>query len=64
MDEATLTLLKMIEGKATHVKDLSKQLTCYYTVTRDLLEQIYSNIVSSQTSSVGGSFDSYETELD
>ena len=46
MGETTLTILKVIEDKDIAIKQLSKQLTGYYTVTRVLLEQTNSNLVS------------------
>ena len=52
MDQTTLKLLKVIEDKDIAIKELSKQLTGYYTCTRVLLEQ-NSNLVSGQTSSAG-----------
>ena len=54
----------MIEDKDMSIKELSKQLTGYYTVTRVLLDKIIYNIVSGQTSSVGDKFDSYEIKVD
>ena len=63
MDEATLNLLNVIEDNDICVKELSKRLEGYYTVTRHLLYKINSNIISGRTSSVGGNFDSYEMKL-
>ena len=39
MDETALKLSKVIEDKDCYVKELSKQLTVYYTATRVLLEK-------------------------
>ena len=64
MDETILNLLKVVEESDIYVKELSKQLTGYYTCTRVLLEQINSNLVSGQTSSAGDNFDSYEIKND
>ena len=64
MDETTLKLLNIIEDKDTSIKQLSKQLTGYYTCTRVLLEINNYNLVSGQTSSVGDNFDSYEIKVD
>ena len=60
MGETVLNLLKVIEEKDASVKELSKRLEGYYIVTRVLLEQINSSLVSGQTFSVGDNFDPYE----
>ena len=64
MDETTLKLLKVIIDKDIAIKELSKQLTGYYTCTGALLEQINYNLGSGQTSTVGYSFDPYEIKVD
>ena len=48
------------QGTLWIVKELSKRLEGYYIVTRVLLEQINSSLVSGQTFSVGDNFDPYE----
>ena len=63
MDETTLNLLKVIEDKDIAIKELSNQLTGYYTCTRVLLERINSNLVESQISGVDDNFGSYEIKI-
>ena len=62
-DETTLNLLKVIEDKDIAIKELSNQLTGYYTCTRVLLERINSNLVESQISGVDDNFGSYEIKI-
>ena len=40
MDETTLKLSKVIEDKDIAIKELSKQLTGYYTCTKAFIEKI------------------------
>ena len=63
MDETTLNLLKVIEDKDIAIKELSNQLTGYYTCTRVLLERVNSNLVESQISGVDDNFGSYEIKI-
>ena len=63
MDETTLNLLKVIEDKDIAIKELSNQLTGYYTCTRVLLERISSNLVESQISGVDDNFGSYGIKI-
>ena len=64
MDETTLIILKVIEEQYIAIKKLSNQLTGYYILTRVLLEQINSNLVSGQISGVEDYFGSYEIKVD
>ena len=59
MEETTLRLSKVIEDKDIAIKELSNQLTGYYTCTRVLLERINSNLVESRISGVDDNFGSY-----
>ena len=54
----------MTEDKDPAIKELSKQLTGYYTVTRALLEKVNPNIIESQVSGVDDKFGSYEIKVD
>ena len=63
MDETSLNLLKVVEDRDIAVKELSQRLEGYHTVARGLLDEINSNLVSGQTSSVGGNFDFYEIKV-
>ena len=64
MDETISRSLKVVEEKVIAIKELSNQLTGYYTCTRVSLEQINYNVVSGQTSSVGGNFGLHEIKID
>ena len=64
LDETALKLLKVIEEKDTAIKELSNRLEGYYTVTRHLLEEMNSNLVENQISSVEDNFGSNEIKVD